>query len=420
MKKCSFTIVAKNYIGLGLILEQYLQKFHKSDIDFYIFVADEIDASQITIPENVISVKKISDYTDAEWTDMTFKYDLTEFCTSIKPFCFQYIFSKGYDSALYFDPDICIFSPITEILEKLETYDVVLTPQVSGIHINYTGEHPEWAMNVNGIFNLGFCGMRKTPISQKILSWWRERLKNECFVDRSVGDFTDQKWMDWLPALLGNEHLYVIKNLGMNMAPWNYFERELFLKDGNIMVRFRTNDNETKEDQLVFLHFAGYDYGKMKQGIISRKRIENLGEYEDLKIATDIYMNLIIKNAEKFDKFLPMKYTYATYDNGDNISSFHRRLYHGLTLSGKNITNPFSSKEGTFYNTIKKYNMINNENIDKLTQRNIDNIGKKRKMIGIMFKCLYRFVGYKRYVLFVKSLYNYCRPELHTFLIDKK
>ena len=87
---------------------------------------------------------------------------------------------------------------------------------------------------------------------------------------------------------------------------------------------------------------------KMKQGIISRKRIENLGEYEDLKIATDIYMNLIIKNAEKFDKFLPMKYTYATYDNGDNISSFHRRLYHGLTLSGKNITNPFSSKEGTF------------------------------------------------------------------------
>ena len=117
MKKCSFTIVAKNYIGLGLILEQSLQKFHKSDIDFYIFVADEIDASQITIPENVISVKKISDYTDAEWTDMTFKYDLTEFCTSIKPFCFQYIFSKGYDSALYFDPDICIFSPITEILE---------------------------------------------------------------------------------------------------------------------------------------------------------------------------------------------------------------------------------------------------------------------------------------------------------------
>ena len=50
----------------------------------------------------------------------------------------------------------------------------------------------------------------------------------------------------------------------------------------------------------------------------------------------------------------------------------------------------------------------------------ISNIENKRKMIGIMFKCLYHLIGYKRYVLFVKSLYNYCRPELHTFLIEKK
>ena len=91
MKKCSFTIVAKNYIGLGLILEQSLMKFHKSDLDFYIFVADEIDIEKIQIPENVIPVRNISDYTETEWTDMSFKYDLTEFCTSIKPFCFQYL-----------------------------------------------------------------------------------------------------------------------------------------------------------------------------------------------------------------------------------------------------------------------------------------------------------------------------------------
>lgn len=69
------------------------------------------------------------------------------------------------------------FSPVTEIFEKLKTHDIVLTPQVAGIHINYTGEHPEWAMNVNGIFNLGFCGIKRTELSMKILMWWRERLK---------------------------------------------------------------------------------------------------------------------------------------------------------------------------------------------------------------------------------------------------
>ena len=59
------------------------------------------------------------------------------------------------------------------------------------------------------------------------------------------------------------------------------------------------------------------------------------------------------------------------------------------------------------------------DNIDRLSQRNIHNIEGKRKMIAMLFKILYKIVGYKRYVLFVKSLYNYCRPELHTFLIDK-
>lgn len=119
------------------------------------------------------------------------------------------------------------------------------------------------------------------------------------------------------------------------MAPWNYFERQLFLRDGDIMVKSRTYDNNDKEDKLVFLHFAGYDYQKMKKGIVYRKRIENLKEYDDLKLATDIYVKMLIKNANTFDKYISMQYSYATYDDGNSISSFHRRLYHGLTLSGK-------------------------------------------------------------------------------------
>ena len=58
--------------------------------------------------------------------------------------------------------------------------------------------------------------------------------------------------------------------------------------------------------------------------------------------------------------------------------------------------------------------------MDQLTQRNISNIDKKREQIAILFKMLYWVLGYKRYSLFVKSLYNYCRPEMHTFLVKKK
>ena len=418
MNICAFTIVAKNYIGLARILGRSLSKVNP-DINFKIFVADEFPQNVKSLPDNVIISRKVLDYSSEEWTDMSFKYDLTEFCTSIKPGVFKYLFAQGYDKVLYFDPDIYIFSSINTILQRLEDYDIVLTPQIAGIHVDYTGEHPEWAMNVNGIFNLGFCGMRKSLITDKIILWWQKRLKTECFADRSVGNFTDQKWMDWMPGLLSNEHLYISHDLGMNMAPWNYFERELFKKNDTLYVRFRTNDNPQHESRLVFIHFAGYDYNKMKQGFIVRKRIENLQEYKDLHLATDIYCKAITNNKDIFDEFITLPYTYSSYDNGIPISTFHRRLYHGYSEKYGPVRNPFSTNKESFYSMIKKKGMIINDNIDKISKLNLSNMNRKRKMIGMLFCVLYKFMGYKRYVLFVKSLYNYCRPEWHLFLIRK-
>ena len=418
MNICAFTIVAKNYIGLARILGHSLSKVNP-DINFKIFVADEFPQNVKSLPDNVIISRKVLDYSSEEWTDMSFKYDLTEFCTSIKPGVFKYLFAQGYDKVLYFDPDIYIFSSINTILQRLEDYDIVLTPQIAGIHIDYTGEHPEWAMNVNGIFNLGFCGMRKSLITDKIILWWQKRLKTECFADRCIGNFTDQKWMDWMPGLLSNEHLYISHDLGMNMAPWNYFERELFKKDDTLYVRFRTNDNPQHEFRLVFIHFAGYDYNKMKQGFIVRKRIENLQEYKDLHLATDIYCKAVANNKDIFDEFITLPYTYSSYDNGIPISTFHRRLYHGYSEKYGPVRNPFSTNKESFYSMIKKKGMIINDNIDKISKLNLSNMDRKRKMIGMLFCVLYKFMGYKRYVLFVKSLYNYCRPEWHLFLIRK-
>ena len=417
MKKSIFTIVAKNYIGLAQILNNSIRKYN-NDIDFFIFVADEFEQSPVNLPSNVYVTKSILGYTEKEWQDMTFKYDLTEFCTSIKPACFQWIFNKGYEYAIYMDPDIYVFSSLDIIYKKLSLYDIALTPQIAGIHTNYTGEHPEWAMNVNGIFNLGFCGMRNTEICQTVLAWWKLRLKNECFTDRSVGNFTDQKWMDWLPGFLGNEHLYVFHSLGMNIAPWNFFEREIFKENGTLKVKYRTKDCPQRSDELLFMHFAGYDYEKLKNGIVSRKRIENLTEYEDLSLATEIYKGALVKERNTFDSFIKEKYSYSTFDNGVNILSFHRRLYHGLSKE-EDIRNPFSTGKKSFFQRCKQKGILEEGKIDKLTQRNMPDIQKKRRQISLLFKLLYRLIGFKRYMLFVKSLYNYCRPELHTFLIKK-
>jgi hypothetical protein len=416
MKQCAFTIVAKNYIGLGQILGESLHR-HNPKVDFFIFVADEFEKQPNKLPEEVVIAKDVLvGISPNQWRNMAFKYDLTEFCTAIKPFCFEHVFSLGYEKTFYFDPDIYIFSSIQSISDALNDHTMTLTPQIVGIHPDYQGEHPEWAMNVNGIFNLGFCGIRNNDLGKQVVKWWEERMRDQAFADRSIGQFTDQKWMDWMPGFLGQQ-LYVQQSLGMNMAPWNYFEREL-LKDSDdqLFVSFRSNDMTQRHDPLVFVHFAGYDYKQLKKGIISRKRIEDLKEYNDLEPINNIYRDAIVTHAEVFDSFIEQAYSYSTYDNGVPIAAFHRRLYHGLN---ETTSNPFSTGSGTFYQLIKKKGMIIEEKIDHVSRRNMNDLDSKKKALSFFYRILYRLLGYKRYVMFLKSLYFYCRPEIHSFLIKR-
>jgi len=420
MEKCVFTIVAKNYIGLAQILEKSVRKVN-GDVDFFIFVADEFQGCR-DVADNVLMAKDVLEIPADTWTDMSFKYDLTEFCTSIKPFCFEYVFSKGYGKAVYFDPDIFVFSSLDRIFDVLDDYVLGLTPQIAGIHVDYSGEHPEWAMNVNGIFNLGFCAMRHCERGDMVTAWWKTRLVDNAFADRSAGNFTDQKWMDWMPGLLGSDGLYVFHDLGMNMAPWNFFERELYHENGSAMVRFRTDDcHDGRSWPLVFIHFAGYDYGKLKNGTVCRKRIENLQEYDDLQYATGLYRDSIVSHRDVFDRYINENYSYACFDNGKRISTFHRRLYHGLTeKDGLVFPNPFSTGKGSFYELLGKRRMLPDENLDAISAGTIGALGRKRKAIAVLFSILYMLMGYKRYVLFVKSLFDYCRPEWHGFLVRRK
>jgi len=417
MKKLAFTICAKNYIGLAQALQLSIEKFNK-DILFFIFVVDEFSfEEQMSIPDNILIAKDRLDIKINQWYQMAFKYDLTEFCTSIKPSCFKYLFSK-YKGAncIYFDPDILTYSSLQNIYEKLNRYSIVLTPHITTIENNYTGYLNERNLLYSGMFNLGFIAIKGNDIGVKVLDWWEIRLKDRCYQNMMENYFTDQKWIDFLPSFFPKEIL-ISKDLGLNVAPWNFYERAVVKKGDSFFVKNRINISNTLFP-LVFIHFSGFDYRALLDNKIQQGNIKGLEFPNDLNEAFNLYTEVL--RASNISKFIGLSYSYNFFSNQVPISSVYRKLFRRLLEDGKIDFNPFL-ESSQFYKSLQKNGFIVKKMIsnDKKNLDNIDNVEAITVKINIIFKILFKVLGAQRFFLLVRLMRLYSKPENHIYLIDK-
>lgn len=415
--KCAFTIVAKNYIGLAMILGSSLKR-HDRDVDFRIFVADEKSDDMPEVPGEVLFAKEVLAYTPAEWTDMSFKYDLTTFCTSIKPACFKYLITLGYEKLVYLDPDIFVFNSMSGIYNLLDEHSILLVPHIAGVHLDFKGEHSEETVLWEGTFNLGFCAIHADADSGRMLDWWEDRLKTQCFADITGSLFYDQKWMVLVPGFFDEKAVHVVRDLGVNMAPWNFFERKVQKgDDGSWRVGWR--DGSGTADPLVFIHFAGYDYRALSEGKVERLRLY-LKEYDDISEVLSEYQDVLVAGKEDLCRFLNLTYTYNYYDNGDEVEKYHRKLYDGLIKQGRRIEHPFSASQGSYWAALKRHGMISKRQVkvDKYSDATYPTYSRDKSLMNRMFKWAFRILGYDRFNLFTRALHNYAKPDHHFFLLE--
>lgn len=423
MNNCIFTICAKNYIGLAEVLKQSIINNNK-DIDFIIFVADEIDSDDYSINNisNIYIAKDVLDITQEKWNEMSFKYDLTEFCTSIKPLCFKYIFKNlKYSKCIYLDPDILVYNSLDFIYDTLNSKSIILTPHIVNIEEKYTGDLKENGFLSTGVFNLGFLALKNNIETFSMLRWWANRLENECYRDVIESYFTDQKWMNFIPCFFDEENIHISKHLGLNLAPWNFFERELNDINGDLYVKYRSKKDNNVSYPLVFVHYSGFDYSSLRLGEIKQGNIQGLSINEDLKPIFKIYSEKIINS--NFHKFSSLKYTYNYFNNNVPINIVYRRLYRRLHKDNKIKTNPFdTSIPNGLYNLLLLKKIINKDSsiVDKSTKYNVSNIDKKLKWINKFSIILFKLLGVNKYFLLVKLLRSYSRIENQVHLIDKE
>jgi hypothetical protein len=413
--KIAFTIVTKNYVGLAKVLGESII-LRDPNVKFYVFIADEFDSSFKAPNDNFtyIECKNHLDIDKNLWNKMSFQYNLTEFCTSIKPFCFKYLMNSTKNTKLiYFDPDILVFSKLDYIWDKLDHFEAVVTPHISSMEVNYTGDMPEINILGAGMFNLGFLGLRNSNLAIKICDWWKSRLIDKCFSEKTEHLFTDQKWMNFLPCFLTSDQLYISRNLGLNVAPWNFFERKLTIINDQFFIVNRISEELPHE--LYFVHYSGFNYKELKAN--NNKNIASLKVYEDLNPIFDRYIDVLKLN--DVPKYFIYPYTYGIFSNGKPILNFHRRLFRRLSSDNYVRDNPFDANN-TFYKICNKRKLIvsNNDNYDKLNNRNFEGFDRKIYYVNLYNKFLFRILGAKKYFLYARFMLKYYRVENQVYLFS--
>ncbi len=307
-RRAIFTIVSTNYISYAATLMRSAQT-HMPDVARFIILADSRRA--FSDLELCATLLNCDDLQIEHVENMKAWYTVIEFNTAIKPYAFTHFFERaGFDEVCYIDPDILLFSPMTEVFDALRDHSCVLTPHM--MHPLQDGREPsDLTIMKSGIYNLGFLGLRNDGDGRRLAKWWSDRCFLHCRVDIAGNMFTDQRWMDLAPAFV--ERPFILRHPGYNIAYWNLVHREV--------TRARGGQWRVNGERLVFFHFSGIAPDKPGQFSKHQNRFnsDNLGIVNEL---CELYRNLVLENRWQHYALIP--YGFGFFPDGRVIDAVMR------------------------------------------------------------------------------------------------
>ncbi|MFZ4831931.1 glycosyltransferase [Rouxiella sp. Mn2063] len=325
-----FTSAAFNYIPKVRMLFQSIRKYHP-EWTIHLALADEkrpeIDLSDEPFDE-IVSVSELD---IPDWKGWAYCHNIVELATAIKPFMLARLLQlPGCKKVIYLDPDTVIFSRLDDIVEALDSSNVVLTPHQAKPETSLSAVMDNEICSLkHGIYNLGFCAVAATDVGLSFATWWGERIYHFCRADIPNGLFTDQRWIDLVPAFF--DGVAIMRSSRHNVATWNLTTREFTVdQQGNYFV-----DGQP----LGFYHFTGFDSGAHR--IMALK---NAGENSDVHKLIDWYTAQTKDLGQ--DPLAKVVWAYGQHSDGSSISKVQRIVYRERVDLQKAFPNPF--EENTF------------------------------------------------------------------------
>lgn len=264
-----------------------------------------------------------------------FKHNVMELCTAVKGKALERLMEERPDSDLYvyLDPDVYVYDCIANVLTEMSDASIglvphILWPEETEIGVRMT----EMSVTEHGIYNLGHLFVRGDKIGRALAAWWRARLDEYCYDDREFGLFTDQRWMDLVPAIFDN--VRILREPVFDVASWNLFGRSITqAKEANGQSIFSVNGK-----RLVTYHFSGTG----PTGTHSRVRqIFAPCSGAAAEIERD-YEIAIAKHGQKLLERLPPAFDF--FDDGALIVAEVRKIYRRHKDLQQAFPNPYSGE----------------------------------------------------------------------------
>ncbi|MCU0467357.1 MAG: hypothetical protein MUF58_02055 [Arcicella sp.] len=286
--KLIYTVCTANYLYQALTMGESLKNTNP-DYELIIGLVDEIPVTDFQIPYKIIP---ISDVQTVNLAGFKGEYTVMEVATACKPVFGLYLFEKypNLEKLIYFDTDLWILDSVEPIQEKLNNYDIILTPHITQ-PIDLQEQWNEKQFLNAGLYNTGFVGMRRSENTFNFLNWWKNHLKDYGYYDFCNGMGIDQLCVNFVPLFY--DKVLIDYNPAYNLAYWNLHERKVEFSNGKYLINGKEN--------LLFFHFSGYSPEKPQ--LLSRHiKSSKTSNYPALITLFDIYHKALLKNHYQFFK----------------------------------------------------------------------------------------------------------------------
>lgn len=397
-----FTIVARNYLALALTLADSVAQFHP-EATMTIVVADDLD--DLEPVDRRYALVPARDFLGSEFDDLAFRYDVTEFCTAVKPFVFGRLLAADGKPVFYLDPDMRLYGRLDPVLDLLDRHEIVLTPHLLELQRIEDRAYPEFLHLWTGIFNLGFCALKAGPRSREFAAWWTERLRRYCYADRQDGLHTDQKWVDYAPVFFGDA-LGILRHRGVNVAYWNIDERPL-VRDADDSIR-------AGPDPLLLFHFSGFRFATLE--LTKQPAVDAKIRYDDtiLRVLSADYRDAVFANG--YERLIRLPYQLQQYNDGVPVTGVHRRLYRQLSQE-ESFPEPFTA-DGALRMRLHQAGLVDRgaAATANYSARSFAKVGQAIAVAERVLRLLARVLGPRRYAYMIRFFGLYGRIEAHAFL----